>query len=80
MRKEKQRQKNQKKLLLSLLALIAIVGIAVSAFFALQGNKTSQKTTASSTVQTSSSKATYQLSEEEKAALKEQFEDRKSVV
>lgn len=79
MRKEKQRQKNQKKLLLSLLALIAIIGIAVSAFFALQGNKTSQKATSSSTVQTSSSKSTYQLSEEEKAALKEQFDGLKAI-
>ncbi|MFH0386048.1 class B sortase, LPKTxAVK-specific [Streptococcus sp. A11] len=72
-----------KKLIVALLALLAVAGIALSAFFGLQGTKNNTASTnnqpSSSQQASSSSSASYQISEEEKAALKEQFDGLKSI-
>lgn len=72
-----------KKLIVALLALLAVAGIAISAFFGLQGTKNNTVSTnnqpSSSQQASSSSSASYQISEEEKAALKEQFDGLKGI-
>ncbi|HFH9922098.1 TPA: class B sortase, LPKTxAVK-specific [Streptococcus suis] len=72
-----------KKLIVALLALLAVAGIAISAFFGLQGSKNNTTSTnnqpSSSQQASSSSSASYQISEEEKAALKEQFDGLKGI-
>ncbi|NQO47317.1 class B sortase [Streptococcus suis] len=70
-----------KKYIVALLAFLAVAGIALSAFFGLQGSKNDTSTASnqpSSSQQVTSSSA-YQVSEEEKAALKEQFDGLKGI-
>lgn len=70
-----------KKYIVALLAFLAVAGIALSAFFGLQGSKNTTSTTSTSTSssQQVTSSSAYQVSEEEKAALKEQFDGLKEV-
>lgn len=70
-----------KKYIVALLAFLAIAGIALSAFFGLQGSKndTSSSSNQPSSSQQVTSSSAYQVSEEEKAALKEQFDGLKEV-
>ncbi|MGV3312403.1 class B sortase, LPKTxAVK-specific [Streptococcus suis] len=70
-----------KKYIVALLAFLAVAGIALSAFFGLQGSKntTSNSSTSTSSSQQVTSSSAYQVSEEEKAALKEQFDGLKEV-
>ncbi|MGQ7357419.1 class B sortase, LPKTxAVK-specific [Streptococcus suis] len=72
-----------KKYIVALLAFLAVAGIALSAFFGLQGSKNNTASTnnqpSSSQQASSSSSASYQISEEEKAALKEQFDGLKGI-
>ncbi|MFH0358991.1 class B sortase, LPKTxAVK-specific [Streptococcus sp. A27] len=72
-----------KKYIVALLAFLAVAGIALSAFFGLQGSKNNTASTnnqpSSSQQASSSSSASYQISEEEKAALKEQFDGLKAI-
>ncbi|MGQ7660280.1 class B sortase, LPKTxAVK-specific [Streptococcus suis] len=70
-----------KKYIVALLAFLAVAGIALSAFFGLQGSKntTSNSSTSTSSSQQVTSSSAYQVSEEEKAALKEQFDGLKGV-
>lgn len=70
-----------KKYIVALLAFLAVVGIALSAFFGLQGSKnaTSNTSTSTSSSQQVTSSSAYQVSEEEKAALKEQFDGLKGI-
>ena len=70
-----------KKYIVALLAFLAIAGIALSAFFGLQGSKntTSNSSTSTSSSQQVTSSSAYQVSEEEKAALKEQFDGLKGI-
>lgn len=70
-----------KKYIVALLAFLAVAGIALSAFFGLQGSKntTSNSSNSTSSSQQVTSSSAYQVSEEEKAALKEQFDGLKEV-
>ncbi|HFI0306811.1 TPA: class B sortase, LPKTxAVK-specific [Streptococcus suis] len=70
-----------KKYIVALLAFLAVAGIALSAFFGLQGSKndTSSSSNQPSSSQQVTSSSAYQVSEEEKAALKEQFDGLKEV-
>ncbi|HFR3798144.1 class B sortase [Streptococcus suis] len=70
-----------KKYIVALLAFLAVAGIALSAFFGLQGSKndTSSASNQPSSSQQVTSSSAYQVSEEEKAALKEQFDGLKEV-
>lgn len=70
-----------KKYIVALLAFLAVAGIALSAFFGLQGSKndTSTASTSTSSSQQITSSSAYQVSEEEKAALKEQFDGLKAI-
>ncbi|HFU4454283.1 TPA: class B sortase, LPKTxAVK-specific [Streptococcus suis] len=70
-----------KKYIVALLAFLAVAGIALSAFFGLQGSKNTTSTTSTSTSssQQVTSSSAYQVSEEEKAALKEQFDGLKGI-
>ncbi|MGV3030667.1 class B sortase, LPKTxAVK-specific [Streptococcus suis] len=70
-----------KKYIVALLAFLAVAGIALSAFFGLQGSKntTSNSSTSTNSSQQVTSSSAYQVSEEEKAALKEQFDGLKEV-
>ncbi|HFR4577621.1 class B sortase, LPKTxAVK-specific [Streptococcus sp. A34] len=70
-----------KKYIVALLAFLAVAGIALSAFFGLQGSKndTSSASNQPSSSQQVTSSSAYQVSEEEKAALKEQFDGLKGI-
>ncbi|NQP19711.1 class B sortase [Streptococcus suis] len=70
-----------KKYIVALLAFLAVAGIALSAFFGLQGSKntTSNSSTSTNSSQQVTSSSAYQVSEEEKAALKEQFDGLKGI-
>ncbi|HFR3551837.1 TPA: class B sortase, LPKTxAVK-specific [Streptococcus suis] len=70
-----------KKYIVALLAFLAVAGIALSAFFGLQGSKndTSSSSNQPSSSQQVTSSSAYQVSEEEKAALKEQFDGLKGI-
>lgn len=70
-----------KKYIVALLAFLAVAGIALSAFFGLQGSKnaTLNTSTSTSSSQQVTSSSAYQVSDEEKAALKEQFDGLKGI-
>ncbi|MGQ7393586.1 class B sortase, LPKTxAVK-specific [Streptococcus suis] len=70
-----------KKYIVALLAFLAVAGIALSAIFGLQGSKntTSNSSTSNNSSQQVTSSSAYQVSEEEKAALKEQFDGLKAI-
>ncbi|HFU3706773.1 TPA: class B sortase, LPKTxAVK-specific [Streptococcus suis] len=70
------------KLILALLSLLAVVGIAIGGLFLLNGGSSSNVTSSkpTSAVQSSSSTGqTYQLSDEEKKSLTEQFDGLKAI-
>ncbi|NQL67090.1 class B sortase [Streptococcus suis] len=70
-----------KKYIVALLAFLAVAGIALSAIFGLQGSKntTSNTSTSTNSSQQVTTSSAYQVSEEEKAALKEQFDGLKAI-